>query len=106
MQPDDPLIWAEIEQFCEVQVLAIRRVVATRLRLHSAPFYAQEVQTAWLRNPSRAALLSQHNAEKPAHSLEHALVQRGGFKPTAGFKRAIPGFHDGGSLAGNESART
>jgi hypothetical protein len=34
-----------------VQLLAIRCVVATWLWLHNAPFYAQEVQTTWFRNP-------------------------------------------------------
>jgi hypothetical protein len=65
VQPDDPLIWAEIEQFCEVQVLAIS-YVATWLRLHKAPFYAQEVQTTWLRNPIESRL-SQHDAEEQAY---------------------------------------
>ena len=54
VQPNDSLMWAEIEQLCKVQLLAIRCVVATWLRLHNAPFYAQEVQTTWLRNPIKS----------------------------------------------------
>ena len=48
VQADDSLIRPEIEEFCEVQVLPIRRVVATRLRLDSGTFYAQELRHEFL----------------------------------------------------------
>jgi hypothetical protein len=37
VKPDNSLIRTEIEQFREVQVVVIRRGVATRLRLHDTP---------------------------------------------------------------------
>jgi hypothetical protein len=52
MQANDAFIWPEVEQFCEVQVLAIGGGVR-RLGLHSALFYAQEAQTSignWYRD--------------------------------------------------------
>src|SRR4030095_5974800 len=70
MQADDALIWAEIEQFGEVQVLAVGRVLATRSRLHNAPFYAperQEFGNPFQRCPANAARRPASTRSPEAH---------------------------------------
>lgn len=71
VQADEPLVRPEIEQFCEVQVLAVRRVVAMRLPLHSSPILRSTSQRSigsgghW-----SAAVLLHVDAEEPADRFE------------------------------------
>lgn len=72
MQPDNPLIRTEIQQFCEVQVLGIERVVATWPRLHDTPILRLNRESRRILEPIRkpAGVLPNDDAEDPADHIE------------------------------------
>ena len=72
IQPDNPLIRTEIEQFCEVQVFVMGRFVAAWLRLHDTPILRlnRESRRILERFRQPAGGLSNVDAEEPASHFE------------------------------------
>ena len=83
VQADDPLIRTKIEQFCEVQIFAVRRLVPARLRLHDTPFYGS------IANPLRAAFLCSLRSSRIAQSSAVAICD-GFAESTNGVDRGTP----------------